>query len=239
MNNGKYANAGSKKALVAVLIIANVIMLAIGIFTIPPNLLRAAKAVDTPPVSARNTPTPDSHTTPIVSAPTDTQQQRNRDSTAQPKHGSDPSTYERPDLGDFLWYSEDVYYNGIPTDAALIENFQDIAGGWKGLILYDPEDAYGMSGMEFLNAQITGTAKALVLNLDWYMVYWANEEESIDETETEDGFYTGIWQNRELIASDEAVVRLTTFYELYGTQYAVGEIETLNDIPAFIALVRP
>ena len=87
-----------------------------------------------------------------------------------------------------------------------------------------------MSGMEFLNAQITGTAKALVLNLDWYMVYWANEEESIDETETEDGFYTGIWQNRELIASDEAVVRLTTFYELYGTQYAVGEIETLNDI---------
>ena len=224
MTNRNTSPAGTgKRGLIVVLIAANLLMLVIGILTIPPNL-RSAAGKKSPVQKAEQT------------APTATE---SGSIPAPEKISVSLSTEERPDLGDFLWYSEDVHHNGIPDEATFIKDFHTITGGWKGFILYDPENTHDMSGMEFLNAQITGTANELLLNLDWYMVYWANEEKSVDETETEDGFYTGKWENGGLTASDEAVILITNFYELYGNQYAVGTIKTLNGIPAFIALVRP
>jgi len=233
MRNGTAPNAGSKKALVAILIVANVMALVMGILTIPPNLRSAAGEEPSVPRTEQIfsvTSSPEAEGPSSITESAD---------APPPESVSELSTDKRPDLGDFLWYSEDVYHNGIPDEATLLEDFNTITGGWKAFILYDPDDTHDMSGMEFLNAQITGTENELILNLDWYMVYWANEEESVDETETEDGFYTGKWENGGIIASDEVMIQLTAFYELYGNQYAVGTIKTLNEIPAFIALVRP
>jgi hypothetical protein len=44
------------------------------------------------------------------------------------------STEERPDLGDFLWYTEDVAYDGVPSDANIIDNISPLTGSWKALI---------------------------------------------------------------------------------------------------------
>ena len=74
------------KILPAILIAANLLMLVIGVLTIPPNL---------PSAAVKESPAPE-------------------------VTGVSLSTEERPDLEDFLWYTEDVVYDGVPSDANII-----------------------------------------------------------------------------------------------------------------------
>lgn len=197
-----------KKILTVILIAANLLMLVVGIITIPPNMQRSAEKTGAPlapPVAAQ---------VPL-------------------------STGERPDLEDFLWYTEDVFYDGVPTDAVFIENFGVITGGWKGLIIYDPDNAYGANALEFLNVSIAGKADNLSLTLDWYLMFIAGVESSFDETDIKDAVFEGEWKEGGLWASGTGTIRLTQLYELNDKQYAVGTMETHAGIPALIALVRP
>ena len=206
-----------KKGLIVALIAANVIMLVVGVFTIPPNLLS---------VDAKGTPAPGTEqTVPITPSPEET--------------GASLSTEKRPDLEDFLWYTEDVAYDGVPSDANIIDNIDPLTGGWKAIIIYDPNDEYDAGAMEFLNIALAGTAESLSLTLDWYQIFWANEGESFDETDMEDGVFSGKWENGGLWASGAGTIRLTQFYEKNGKQYAIGTMDTPDGIPALVALVRP
>ncbi len=148
------------------------------------------------------------------------------------------STEERPDLGDFLWYTEDVLYNGVPSDANIIDNIGPLTGSWKALIIYDPNNEHNSSAMEFLNIALAGAAESLSLTLDWYQIFWANEGESFDETDMEDGVFLGKWENGGLWASGAGTIRLTQFYKQSGKQYAVGTMDTPDGTPALVALVR-
>lgn len=206
-----------KKGLIVALIAANVIMLVVGVFTIPPNLLS---------VDVKGTPAPGTEqTVPITPSPEET--------------GASLSTEKRPDLEDFLWYTEDVAYDGVPSDANIIDNIDPLTGGWKAIIIYDPNDEYDAGAMEFLNIALAGTAESLSLTLDWYQIFWANEGERFDETDMEDGVFSGKWENGGLWASGAGTIRLTQFYEQSGKQYAIGTMDTPDGIPALVALVRP
>lgn len=206
-----------KKGLIAVLIAANLLMLVIGVLTIPPNLQSAEKKEPSVPRAEQTesvTPSPE-------------------------EIGVSLSTEERPDLEDFLWYTEGVAYDGVPADASIIDKIGPLTGSWKALIFYDPNNEYDAVAMEFLNIALAGTAESLNLTLDWYQIFWANEGESFDETEMEDGRFSGKWENGGLWASSGGTIRLTQFYELNGKQYAVGTMDTPGGIPALVALVRP
>jgi hypothetical protein len=221
-----------KKSVIAVLIAANLLMLAIGILTIPPNLrVAAGKKAPVPGTDqiAPATPPPGEKTPPAV---------MESGSIAAPEEMR-LSTEERPDLEDFLWYIEDVAYDGVPSDANFIENIGPLTGSWKALIIYDPNDEYDTGAIEFLNVALAGTAESLSLTLDWYQIFWANEGESFDETDMEDSVFSGRWENGSLWASGTGTIRLTQFYELNGKQYAVGTMDTPDGIPALVALVRP
>ena len=223
-----------KKGLIAALIAANVIMLVVGVFTIPPNL-RSTAAKKSPAPRAEQTspatPSPEEQTPPTttesggVPSPEET--------------GASLSTEKRPDLEDFLWYTEDVAYDGVPSDANIIDNIDPLTGGWKAIIIYDPNDEYDAGAMEFLNIALAGTAESLSLTLDWHQIFWANEGESFDETDMEDGVFNGKWENGGLWASGAGTIRLTQFYEQSGKQYAIGTMDTPDGIPALVALVRP
>lgn len=152
---------------------------------------------------------------------------------------TDFSTKERPDLGDFLWYTEDVHYNGVPKDVKKLHTVESVSQGWKALILYDPNNEFQSNATEFLNITIEGTESNLVLVLDWYHIFWGKDGEYFDETEMEDTEFRGKWENDGLWASGAGTIRLTQFYELNGKQYAVGTMDTPDGIPAFIAMVRP
>lgn len=205
------------KILPAILIAANLLMLVIGVLTIPPNL---------PSAAVKESPVPRTEQT----AP----------ATPSPEViGVSLSTEERPDLEDFLWYTEDVVYDGVPSDANIIDNIGPLTGSWKALIIYDPSNEYDSGAMEFLNVALAGAAESLSLTLDWYQIFWANEGERFDETDMEDGVFLGKWENGGLWASGAGTIHLTQFYELNGKQYAVGTMDTPDGTPALVALVRP
>lgn len=223
-----------KKGLIAALIAANVIMLVVGILTIPPNLWSAAekepqvpRAEPTAPV----TPSPEEEAPPATT--------ESDSILASEGTGMSLSTEERPDLEDFLWYTEDVAYDGVPSDANIIDNIDPLTGSWKALIIYDPNNEYDAGAMEFLNVALAGTAESLSLTLDWYQIFWANEGENFDETDMEDSVFLGKWEKGGLWASGAGTIHLTQFYELNGKQYAVGTMDTPDGTPALVALVRP
>ncbi|MCQ5127835.1 hypothetical protein NE454_25925 [Blautia producta] len=223
-----------KKILPAILIAANVIMLVVGIFTIPPNLRAEAEKESSVPRAEQ--------TSPVTPSPEDEAPPASAESGGVPSSeetGVSLSTEERPDLEDFLWYTEDVAYDGVPSDANIIDSIGSLTGGWKTLIIYDPDNEYDAGAMEFLNIVLAGTAESLSLTLDWYQIFWANEGESFDETDMEDGVFSGKWENGGLWASGAGTIRLTQFYEKNGKQYAVGTMDMPDGIPALVALVRP
>jgi hypothetical protein len=226
-----------KKLLTVILIVANLLMLVIGIITIPPHFRGTAGKGE---IAANTDQAPSNPGQDSESAATGS------DNPAQSQNTQTPpavkvnlSTKERPNLEDFLWYTEDVFYGGVPTDAAIIDNVQYTMGGWKGIIIYDPDNKHGANAMEFLNVDIAGTENNLSLTLDWYLMFISGQGESFDETDMEDTVFSGKWENGGLWASGAGTIRLTQFYELNGKQYAIGTMDTPDGIPAFIGLVRP
>lgn len=223
-----------KKGLIAVLITANVIMLVVGILTIPPNL-RSADGKE-PPAPGTEQTTPVTPSPKEEAPPTPTE---SGDIPAPEETDTSLSTEEPPDLEDFLWYTEDVAYDGVPSDANIIDSIDLLTGSWKALIVYDPNNEYDAGAMEFLNIALAGTAESLSLTLDWYQIFWANEGESFDESDMEDSVFLGKWENGGLWASGAGTIHLAQFYELNGKQYAVGTMDTPDGTPALMALVRP
>lgn len=223
-----------KKGLIAVLITANVIMLVVGILTIPPNL-RSADGKEPPALGTEQT-TPVTPSPKEEAPPTPTE---SGDIPAPEETDTSLSTEEHPDLEDFLWYTEDVAYDGVPSDANIIDSIDLLTGSWKALIVYDLNNEYDAGAMEFLNIALAGTAESLSLTLDWYQIFWANEGESFDESDMEDSVFLGKWETGGLWASGAGTIRLTQFYEQSGKQYAIGTMDTPDGIPALVALVRP
>lgn len=231
----KTRTGGGKKGLLAILIAANLIMLAIAIITIPQNLRRESEKTSALVDSADSSESLDTEDITDTSNPSEP----NIGDEGQGEAAVSLSTNKRPDLGDFLWYVEGVFYDGIPTDAAPITDFAVLAGGWKGLIIYDPENEHGENAMEFLNVNIAGKLDNLSLTLDWYLMFIAGAGESFDETDMEDSVFRGKWEADGLWASGPGTIRLTKFYELNNNQYAIGTMDTPDGIPAYIAMVRP
>lgn len=222
-----------ERVLLLVLTAANLLLLAAGMITIPPHLQGAMKKAD-PPTEAASpivTQEPEPADTPT---PTDTPQSAGAD--APPAAWS---TEERPNLGDFLWYTEDVLYNGVPAHTSPMDSLSLLTGSWKALIVYDPNNEFDSGAMEFFNISLAGTEDDVSLTCDWYLIFWANEGESFDETSMEDTVFRGKWENGGLWASGAGTVRLTQFYEQNQKQYAVGTMDTPDGIPAVVALVRP
>ena len=222
------------KILPAILITANLLMLVIGILTIPPNLWATDGKEPSMPGAEQTTPgipVSESETAPTLT--------ESGGIPVPEETGVSLSTEERPDLEDFLWYTEDAAYDGVPSDANTIDNIDPLTGGWKALIIYDPNNEHDASAMEFLNVALAGTAESLSLTLDWYQIFWANEGESFDESDMEDTVFNGKWENGGLWASGAGTIRLTQFYEQNGKQYAVGTMDTPDGTPALVALVRP
>lgn len=225
------AHAGTgRRVLTLFLVVGNLAMLAAGIVTIPPNV---RGLVDGAGVGALVEELPSAPAGDVAPAAV------HGDATTPAGERRDLSTDERPDLDDFFWYTEVVVYDGVPADAVAVDSLSDAAGGWKALIIYDPEGLHESSAIELLNANVGGTEDDLHLTLDWYLIYWLGDESAHDETEMEDTEFTGHWEGGGLWVSGAGTMRLTDVYSLDDAQYAIGTIVTPDGIPAYIALTRP
>jgi|GEM_PF-624918 len=258
MNAKSTGITAGRKVLIAVLIAADAALFAIGAVTIPKHFHSAETSNDLY-ASAQTTPArndaghgvqvfsddPQPQTEPPEQA--EPAQQQQQPGKAQQQEPAEPegqaqdaalSTGERPDLGDFLWYTDGVFYEGVPADAARIDR-DAVSGGWKAIILYDPENAHDASAMEFLNVDISEETGNVSLVLDWYSIFLSKEGQSIDESDMQDSVFTGAWEGAGLWASGSGTILLTEFYAANNKQYAVGTMDTPDGIPAYVALVRP
>jgi len=234
-NRSTFPASKGKRGFMIVLIAANLLMLVLGIITIPANFQGEMRTTDPLVAIESVSPIATQMPEPVNASPqVDTPQ-----SHASEALPVDWSTEERPDLEDFLWYTEDVLYNGVPSDANTIGNISALTGGWKALIFYDPNNEFDSYAIEHLNIELAGTEDDLSLTFDWYSIFWANTGESFDETDMEDTVFSGKWENGGLWASGAGTIHLMQFYELNGKQYAVGTMDTPDGIPALVALVRP
>ena len=214
-----------KNFLTVLLIVANLAMLVIGIITIPPNLRDMMGETSAPTVSE---PADRIETSKPIE---DTQTPE----TATP----DSPNYERPEWVDFQWYTEGVHQQGIPSDVDMINSFEAITGDWKCYIVYDPRNQHDSNAIEMLNVVISGTEESVRIVADWFLFHDFMADSTTNIEDHEDSIFDGKWEEGGFWASGPGTIRLKDFYEIDGTQYAVGTVDTPDGIPAFIALVRP
>ena len=153
--------------------------------------------------------------------------------------GTDFSSSTRPELSDFYWYMDDVYYEGLPYGRTPITEFSKLTGGWKALFYYDPEGTMDAYGFDYLNVAIGGTVDSVQMKLDWYKTNFGGYEE-YDISDEEDTVLYGTFESGSLyISGDGNYMGITDFYYLNGRQYAVEFIDLQSGEPTYVALVRP
>jgi hypothetical protein len=152
----------------------------------------------------------------------------------------DYSTSERPDLSDFLWYVESVFFDGPPEGRTPVSGFAELVGGWKAYIWYDPNDAAGAGGWDFLNINIDGRASGVTVTLDWYRMGMADTGSTLDVTGLADTVLYGDYSQSGLTAGDPGyTVHIAEFYFYNGKQYGVGSISMESGEETYVAMVRP
>lgn len=152
---------------------------------------------------------------------------------------SDYSTTQRPSLSDFMWYFDNVHYNGIPSEATYIYDSEQIVGDWKGFIFYDPERKMNSYGIEFLNVNLKIDGQKADVAFDLYELHFENTE-VINEEGGPLLNYSGNFEAGAVYATGGGNVHIDTFYTMPDKkQYAVGYLDTPDGTPAYLALVRP
>ncbi len=120
---------GWKKILIATLIVAHIALLVAGAITIPPHFRKTAvTAKQNKNIVPATSPDADDAPNPVENK--------------SPTRSTDLSTDKRPNLEDFLWYTESVFYDGVPAEVVNIEELGTVTGSWKALIIYDPDNTY-------------------------------------------------------------------------------------------------
>jgi hypothetical protein len=156
------------------------------------------------------------------------------------QNGMDYSTSERPGMEDFLWYTEGVYYDGVPYDSVAINNFSDVTGSWKAYILYDPDNIADAYGFEYLNMVLDGDTDHVSITFDWYKMYVGYSYEEYDFSNEDDSVLYGNYADYCITAGEPGYkVYLYAFYSANGKQYGLGYMELQSGEPTFIAMVRP
>lgn len=90
-----------------------------------------------------------------------------------------------------------------------------------------------------MNFTLSGTASDSGLTADWYLIWFAGDEEWMNEENMEDTSFSGSWSEGSLSVSGPGNIRMRTFYEWEGAQFAVGEMDLPDGSSAVIGMVRP
>ncbi|HBR01459.1 MAG TPA: hypothetical protein DD738_02485 [Ruminiclostridium sp.] len=117
------------------------------------------------------------------------------------------------------------------------KDFDNLAGGWKCLFIYDPEGKDTGRLYDFLNLTLSGAEGNGCIILDWSHMYAGNQ--SIDETDMEDTVLNMDWKDGTLYGYGPMNLSINQFYYHQGAQYAVGTITLADGTEGLAAMIRP
>ena len=144
-----------------------------------------------------------------------------------------------PELSDFMWYYDGVYYNGVPDDAELLFAKDELRGAWKAFFWFGHDPSGSYDAMEFANLMLTPGDNTVEVSVKMCRLY-IPESEYIDETDDPIHTYSGTWDENGVFATGAGNIIITSFYERPdGHQYAIGTFEAPDGTPTVIALTRP
>ena len=150
------------------------------------------------------------------------------------------STSERPRLDEFEWcIGQFGFVRQAPENAELLSDVQSYNGGWKAMIIYDPDDPDGYFTRELDNIIISvDQNNAVQLTIDWYLLA-PDFSEITNEEDMEDTVFSGAVTNTGLSVNGPALINIDSFWHDGEKQYATGTILPQNGATAYLAMVRP
>ena len=145
-----------------------------------------------------------------------------------------------PRFDEFLFYENDVYYNGIP-EGAFIQSAGSIYGQWKYCFTFNRtfEDEERIDEIGLADVSFDGDTATLILHPQ--QIRYGSDVSAENEEEVGYPLFTGSWDNESVDLEAEGIaVSFSNFYAYQDKEYVLGNI-IVKDTGMFgdVLLVRP
>lgn len=145
-----------------------------------------------------------------------------------------------PRFDEFLFYENDVYYNGIP-EGAFIQSAGSIYGQWKYCFTFNRtfEDEERIDEIGLADVSFDGDTATLILHPQ--QIRYGTDVSPESEEEVGYPLFTGSWDNESVdLEADGIAISLGVFYGYQDKEYVLGNI-IVKDTGMFgdVLLIRP
>ncbi len=145
-----------------------------------------------------------------------------------------------PRFDEFLFYENDVYYNGIP-EGAFIQSAGSIYGQWKFCFTFNRtfEDEERIDEIGLADVSFDGDTATLVLHPQ--QIRYGSDVSAENEEEVGYPLLSGSWDNESVdLEADGIAVSFSNFYAYQDKEYVLGNI-IVKETGMFgdVLLVRP
>ena len=145
-----------------------------------------------------------------------------------------------PRFDEFLFYENDVYYNGIP-EGAFIQSAGSIYGQWKFCFTFNRtfEDEERIDEIGLADVSFDGDTATLVLHPQ--QIRYGSDVSAENEEEVGYPLLSGSWDNESVdLEADGIAVSFSNFYAYQDKEYVLGNIRVKETgMLGDVRLVRP
>ncbi|MBQ3903280.1 MAG: zinc-ribbon domain-containing protein, partial [Lachnospiraceae bacterium] len=149
------------------------------------------------------------------------------------------STTEVPQFVDFLWFTEDVYYNGAPAAKKDQKDYSALLGSWKALAFIDPENKMDSRCYDYSTYTFEGTASFAILKTQRHSMYLFDGGTSVDTSGEGMSTWHGAFDNGTIKFDGPGAISIDLIYTYNGREYALGHYYYPSGENGPLALVRP
>ena len=128
-------------------------------------------------------------------------------------------------------------WTGFSYEVRLISDFSQLTGGWKAVVVSNPETPSG-SIVYYLNMDISGSEDAVTVVLDWDSWKLSSTGDLIGDPST-DSVYSGKWNSNSIYAEGMGSISIYDFYYDRGAQYGLATVFWPDNSYGVMAFVRP
>ena len=145
-----------------------------------------------------------------------------------------------PRFDEFLFYENDVYYNGIP-EGAFVQSAGSIYGQWKFCFTFNRtfEDEERIDEIGLADVSFDGDTASLILHPQ--QIRYGSDVSAENEEEVGYPLLSGSWDNESVdLEADGIAVSFSNFYAYQDKEYVLGNI-IVKETGMFgdVLLVRP
>lgn len=126
----------------------------------------------------------------------------------------------------------------MSSGAERITDANAVKGGWKAVMISDPNNRRNGMFTDYMNVNISGSASEMTVTLGWSTRYFNNEGMSVDAGGY-DSTVKGSFSDGSLYATGSGSLMLTGFWYDNGKEYAVGTYTWQDGVDGYIGLIRP